>query len=362
MKSKSMRYILIGVIFVCLAILFYDAYTVFFYNTNIFSPTAAGLSLGSALLLSLILGLVHGVTPDEHTWPITFSYAVGAMSTKKGAKAGLFFSLGFTAQRAIMSELAFLVLAPFLRLDSINSIIYIVVGSVMAISGFYILKKGAYIHFHKLAHYIHKVIDPKGHKYEEEMHGHEFFSKDKHDELEEPKPIPLKLTVLHGLIAGFGFGAFALILYTVIAPMMPNAYVAWIPGALFGVGTMIMQVLFGAAIGKWMKMRKYSEKEIVFIGRETSGSMLAYGGMAFVLGGAFLLLFPGIANFSVPTGINIPNLDSINLGILLVMTTVIVVAIPSYFLAIRRLKNLRKTKDIKQKIKKDKILERDINT
>lgn len=355
MKGKFTRYILIGVIFVCLAILFYEAYTVFFYNTDIFNPTAAGLSLESALLLSLILGLVHGVTPDEHTWPITFSYAVGAMSSKKGAKAGLFFSLGFTAQRALMSELAFLVLAPFLRLDSVNSIIYVIVGVVMAISGFYILKRGAYIHFHKLAHYIHKVIDSKGHKYEEEMHGHEFFKKNKNIELEEPRPIPLKLTVLHGLIAGFGFGAFALVLYTVIAPMMPNAYVAWIPGALFGIGTMIMQVLFGAAIGKWMRMRKYSEKEIVFIGRETSGSMLAYGGIAFVLGGVFLLLFPGIANFSVPTGINIPNLSSINLGILLVMITVIVVAIPSYFLALKRLKNLKITKGAEQKsIKKTK--------
>lgn len=350
MKNKYIKLILIGLIVIFIAVLFYELYQYFFSTQNIFSPTATGLSLGAALFLSLILGLIHGVTPDEHTWPITFSYAVGAMTTKKGAKAGLFFSLGFTFQRALMSELAFLVLAPFLRLDSINGIIYIVVGSVMAISGFYVLKRGMYVHFHKLSHYLHKILDPKGHKAEvESMQQHSIFSK--HDVL-EPRPVPIKLTILHGLIAGFGFGAFAIVLYTVIAPMMPNAYVAWIPGALFGVGTMIMQVLFGAAIGKWMRSRKYTENEITFIGRETSGSMLAYGGMAFVLGGMFLLLLPGIANFSIPTGINIPNLDSINLGLLLVIITVIAVSIPSYFLAVRRLKHIKNTKtEYKSKIK-----------
>jgi len=53
-----------------------------------------GLSLGLILLMSFILGLLHGATPDEHTWPITFSYAVGAYSTRRGMKAGFLFSLG----------------------------------------------------------------------------------------------------------------------------------------------------------------------------------------------------------------------------------------------------------------------------
>ncbi|MGC8479762.1 MAG: hypothetical protein ACP5M9_03810, partial [Candidatus Micrarchaeia archaeon] len=255
------------------------------------------------------------------------------------AKAGLLFSLGFTFQRAVMSELAFLFLAPFLRVNSINGIIYLIVGAVMAISGFYILKKGLYKHVHIFSHFIHKILDPEGKTYKENtVHSHNNINT---QNLEEPRPIPLKLTVIHGLVAGFGFGAFAIILYTVISPLMPNAYVAWIPGALFGIGTMIMQVLFGAAIGKWMRMRKYTEKEIIFIGRETSGSMLYYGGIAFVLGGIFLLSFPNIANFSIGTGIGIPNLDSINIGIILVMITVIIVSIPSYFLALRKIKRIR---------------------
>ena len=91
-------------------------------------------------------------------------------------------------------------------------------------------------------------------------------------------------------------------------------------------------------------MRRYTEKEITFIGRETSGNMLAYGGIAFVFGGLFLLTFPSIANFSIGTGIGIPNLDSINLGLILVVITVIIVSIPSYWYALKKVKTLRKQK------------------
>jgi len=63
------------------------------------------------LLTAFLLGLVHGITPDEHTWPITFSYAVGGYSTRRGLFAGLIFSAAFTAQQALASELAHLGLA-----------------------------------------------------------------------------------------------------------------------------------------------------------------------------------------------------------------------------------------------------------
>ena len=40
------------------------------------------------LMTALLLGLVHGITPAEHTWPITFSYAVGGYSTWRGTRRG----------------------------------------------------------------------------------------------------------------------------------------------------------------------------------------------------------------------------------------------------------------------------------
>jgi hypothetical protein len=65
-----------------------------------------------ALAYSFLFGLFHGILPDEHTWPITFSYAVASASGKEGMKTGLYFSAAFTIQRMLISELAYLALAP----------------------------------------------------------------------------------------------------------------------------------------------------------------------------------------------------------------------------------------------------------
>ena len=43
-------------------------------------------ALGANLLKAFLLGLLHGVTPDEHTWPIVFSYAIGGYSTWRGLR------------------------------------------------------------------------------------------------------------------------------------------------------------------------------------------------------------------------------------------------------------------------------------
>jgi hypothetical protein len=42
------------------------------------------------LFYSSLFGLLHGILPDEHTWPITFSYAIAGGSGKDGMQAGLY--------------------------------------------------------------------------------------------------------------------------------------------------------------------------------------------------------------------------------------------------------------------------------
>ena len=106
----------------------------------ILNPTA-GLTLGAIVLISFILGILHGTTPDEHTWPITFSYAVGSYSTSKGMKAGFVFSAGFTLQRAFLTTLGFLGLAAIYKAYNLDGPVYVIVGIVMAIAGAYILNK-----------------------------------------------------------------------------------------------------------------------------------------------------------------------------------------------------------------------------
>ncbi|MGC8571976.1 MAG: hypothetical protein ACP5LH_01705 [Candidatus Micrarchaeia archaeon] len=305
------------------------------------------------LLLSLMLGLIHGITPDEHTWPITFSYAIGVANAKKGAEAGLLFSVGFTIQRALLAELAYLALLPFLLSVSINAVIYVLVGIVMSISGFYILKKHFYIHFHRLSHWLndafHTLINKKGNAEKEHIEEHEMF---KEHPILDTRKVPLKLTLLHGFIAGFGFGAFALILYTAIVPQMPNAYIAWLPGALFGIGTMIMQISFGYLISKWMHMRKYTKKQIEYISSKTAGRILAYAGLAFILSGFLLYLIPDIGNWGIRTPINIPNLDVLDIGFFLVIISIVIVAIPSYYLAVKESKYLDNNSKINKKLER----------
>jgi hypothetical protein len=48
---------------------------------NLWNPQ--NVDVVSALVIAYLLGILHGITPDEHTWPITFSYSVGTFSAKE---------------------------------------------------------------------------------------------------------------------------------------------------------------------------------------------------------------------------------------------------------------------------------------
>jgi len=304
-------------------------------NINLYNPVYTDVY--TALLISFLLGIIHGITPDEHTWPITFSYAVGTTGKRGGAKAGLIFSLGFTVQRSLLSEVAFFALAPVFFLPFYEGIIYIIVGSVMALSGLYIMRKLKYPHFHLIEEFLSHLfgIHKRGsHDQELEMqHKINPIDSEHHDF----RPVPLKLAFVHGLIAGFGFGAFALILFTVISPSMPNAYVAWLPGLLFGLGTMAMQVLFGAAFGTWItKVKKLSKDGLNYVSRGISSWVLAYGGLVFVAGGILSVIYPQILDYSITTPILVHNLHHLGIGFILVILSVVIIGIAGYENAVKK--------------------------
>jgi ABC-type nickel/cobalt efflux system permease component RcnA len=279
----------------------------FFNLFGLISPS--GLSITEILLLSYILGLLHGATPDEHTWPITFSYAIGEYSTKGGMKAGLLFSLGFTIERAILTTLGFLGLAYFYIKYNLDGPVYIIVGIVMAIAGMYILKKGVYKHIeigkwlglHQHHSALAERVKPK-----EELVGE----------------IPLNMTIIHGFIAGVGFGAYASVITFVLAPQVGSIWYAPLPGALFGLGTMTMQILFGALFANLLRAKKLTEEQIKYVGRKAAGRTLYYGGLAFVAIGALVMAIPAINDFAISTGIPIPNLDAFGIGLFLVLLVV----------------------------------------
>jgi sulfite exporter TauE/SafE len=304
---------------------------------NLWNPQ--NVSLISAFIISYLLGIVHGITPDEHTWPITFSYSVGTFSSKGGAKTGLVFSSGFTAQRAILSELSYLALAGIFITAKAFGITYIVVGLAMALAGIYIARKGKYLHWHFLEEKIGVLLG---------IHGKE--SKTQKEELEhkinpayvakdsvDTKPVPVKLALIHGFVAGFGFGAFALIIYTVLAPSMPSIYLGFLPGLLFGLGTMTMQIIFGTVFGTWLsKMKNLTQEGIAFVGKTISTYVLQYGGISFIVAGAAILAFPEILSYGIITPLKVHNLHDLGIGFFLVIIVVVVIGILGYRIAIKK--------------------------
>jgi sulfite exporter TauE/SafE len=275
----------------------------------------------AALVYSFLFGLLHGVLPDEHTWPITFSYAIGGASGKEGIKAGLYFSAAFTLQRTLLSEAAYLALAPFLLSPTVNGIVYIVVGVVMTLAGVMVLRRNLYPHLHLLGHH------------HEEAHELETSSQVltwQHTESAgfSTSP-PVHWTLIHGFIAGFGIGGFSLYVNTVAAPAMGNPWLGFLPGLVYGLGTMIVLAgvgyLFGASM-RWSRM--LSEQEIKRIGSQTGGRTLFFGGLLFAL-------------FGITTLFGWDRFLPIDVGYVLVGLFMVGIAVPAFIYTMKEVLGAR---------------------
>jgi hypothetical protein len=274
---------------------------------NLWEPGHVTLTVD--LVTAFMLGLVHGITPDEHTWPITFSYAVGSHSTRRGLLAGLIFSLAFTAQQALASELAYLGLAGWFTFERLDHVVYVIVGVVMAAAGLFVMGRGILPHFHL----------PGG------------APRDGEDA--PPRELRPWMPAVHGFIAGWGIDAFSLIIYTTLAPAMPSAATGWLPGCLFGLGTLCVQGAAGAAFGAWAARRGLPPEAIRSIALTTAARTLTWGGAAFILFGLFGLAFPAAADVEIATPLHVHNLDTLGLPFVLVVFTVFGVGVTSFVTA-----------------------------
>lgn len=239
------------------------------------------------------------MVPDEHTWPITFSYSVGAATGRGGILSGAFFALAFTAQRAIMAQLVALALFPYLVYgNQLTGPVYALVGVAMAAAGYLILSK-------KLPHW-HPLMWASRHDLEK----HE-------NELERTGTVPLHWCLIHGFIAGFGvdLGLFTTFVYLVAVPSMPSALLGFLPGAAFGFGTLSVLVFIGLVFGGSLQLaRRWGAQRIETFGSLVGARSLLYGGLVFIVAGA--LFYLGIAQ-ALP-------FDFGNLIVLLFMALVIV--------------------------------------
>ena len=272
------------------------------------------------------LGVLHGVIPDEHTWPITFNYAVGAASSRGGRKAGAWFSLAFLVQRAIMSEFMFFAFALVLAFDpNVNGPVYIAVGVAMALAGWLILSGRANRWM------PHMRFAEKG--FLENHRSHEAAAE---ADLARGQEMPVHWCLIHGFISGFGqdSGIFTVAIFTA-ATLAPNAVLGWVPGAAFGFGTfcvlMLVGFLFGGAMdiaGRWGKRR------VARFGKLVGARSLVAGGLTFAAGGGVFLL--GTYGAFQP---------AIDFGTLLVVITMVVLTVPIMILTWREVKRDRSLDD-----------------
>jgi hypothetical protein len=235
---------------------------------------ARRMSAITLLVYCFAFGMLHGILPDEHTWPITFSYAIGGASGSAGIKAGLYFSAAFTFQRMILAELSYLALAPFLLSPGINGFVYVAVGLVMFVAGVIVLRRNRYPH-------VHLLDRCRDRECEIQETTRATSTKNARPNTPTPAP-PVQWTLVHGFIAGFGLGGFSMFVNVVAAPAMPSPWVAFLPGFVFGLGTMLMLVILGGLIGISLRhLRSLSGEEIRRIGSQTGGRTLLFGGLLF---------------------------------------------------------------------------------
>jgi len=273
---------------------------------DLWNPTHVTIAVD--LLTAFVLGLVHGITPDEHTWPITFSYAIGSYSTARGLRMGLIFSLAFTVQQALASELAHLGLTHWFTFQPIDQIVYVLVGLVMAAAGLFVTGRGTLPHL-KLPGRLGSAID-RG-----------------------PRELKPWMAAVHGFIAGWGLDAFSVAIYTTLAPAMPSAATGWLPGLVFGIGTLCVQAAAGAAFGCWAARQGLPPQAIRNIALVTAARTLLWGGGAFAGFGVVALVFPYIADVGLATPLHIPNLNRLGLPFVLALFTVVGIGVTTFLSA-----------------------------
>jgi hypothetical protein len=260
------------------------------------------------------LGMLHGVVPDEHTWPITFSYSVGAATGRGGILSGTYFATAFTVQRAVMSQLVYFAIAPFLITDqSLNGPVYLAVGIAMAAAGYLILRSRL-PHWHPLMWISRR-------------------DRAKHEgDIKASGAVPIHWAMIHGFIAGFGVdvGLFTSFVYLVAVPAIPVAAFGFLPGAAFGIGTLVVLLVIGLLFGGSLQVAKrWGTERVEVFGSRVGAKSLLYGGILFAVAGVLFIF--GLDNF-------IP----FDLGNVLIFAFMIVIIIPVMIQTWREVKTLPK--------------------
>jgi len=102
---------------------------------------------------------------------------------------------------------------------------------------------------------------------------------------------PLPATAAASLALVWVWVALAASLPVSARPAMPTPWLGFMPGLVFGLGTMLVLAVIGVLFGSFLRWaRTLTEQQITRIGTETGARTLFYGGLLFIIfGGAIIL-------------------------------------------------------------------------
>jgi len=175
--------------------------------------------LGNYWFLAIsLIGIIHGLKPDEHTWPITVSYGVMQKDVKHALLSTTVFAGALTLVWSALSSLASEIFSTFLNYN-LDSYVDIIVGITM----------------------ISVALALLAHKNKGDLE----------------KRADYKIIWIHGIAAAFG-GDFIVVLILTLASISFIPYsLGFLIGFLFGLGSWISQSIVVALIYKGMfKMTK----------------------------------------------------------------------------------------------------------
>ncbi|MGC9153114.1 MAG: hypothetical protein ACP5GY_05200 [Vulcanisaeta sp.] len=164
------------------------------------------------LLAVLIVGVIHGLKPDEHTWPITVSYGLMQRSIKGVAAAVSVFAGALTLVWTLMSALVGELMG-LLNTSILDPYVDIIVGLTM-------IGVAAYLVFGK--HRDHHGV----------------------------RTADYKLIWIHGLAAAFGGDFFIVLILTIAIVPMITTGLSFLVGFMFGFGSWVAQTIIVLAIYK----------------------------------------------------------------------------------------------------------------
>jgi hypothetical protein len=197
-----------------------------------------------------IIGVIHGLKPDEHTWPITISYGLMQRNIRGVIAAVTVFAGALTLVWTLMSALAGQLMG-LLNTSLLDPYVDIIVGLTM-------IGVAAYLVFGN------------------------------HEHTEEVKTADYKVIWIHGLAAAFGGDFFIVLILTLALTPLISPGLSFLVGLAFGIGSLIAQSVIVIAVYKGIVRSVRDWGTVAMAGRVALGVL-----GVFMIGlGTISLVFP----------------------------------------------------------------------